>query len=393
MKIILYEWDAYGEQGLYNGLQSMGFTVSTYNRKIKNHLADEEFLTELTLMIVNNNMDAVVSFNYFPLIAMACKAAKVKYISWIFSEPHFSLYSDTVFFDSNYIFCFDRLQMEKLREYGVSHAYHQPLATDTELFEDSIRNDSTITTDEISFVGTLYTDERDYFSQIPYLPAYIKGYVEGICEAQMKVYGYNMLPDVLQKDMLVQMKEYISFHMDAGYFLPFEQFIMDIINKKITIMERSRILKSLSENFLTTIYSGSDTSHLPKLKNKGYVHYYKQMPKIFHDSKINLNITLRSITSGIPLRVLDVLGCGGFLLTNYQPEIAENFQNGKELVMYESPEHLRELCNYYLTHEEERLEIASNGYEKIKREFNYQRGLSRIIEIIRENEGDDKGQI
>ncbi|HKM35319.1 MAG TPA: glycosyltransferase [Lachnospiraceae bacterium] len=383
MKIILYEWEAYGEQGLHRGLESMGFNVSTYKRKIKNHLADNEFLTELTLMIVNNTMDAVISFNYFPLIAMACKAAKVKYLSWIFSEPHFSLYSDTVFFDSNYIFCFDHVQMEKLKAYGVTHAYHQSLAVDTELFEESIYNEKNKSTDEISFVGTLYTDERDYFSQIPFLPAYIKGYVEGICEAQMKVYGYNMLPDVLPRDILDQMKEYISFHMDAGYFLPFEQFIMDIINKKITIMERSRILKDLSENFHTTIYTGSDTGHLSKLSNGGYVHYYKQMPKIFHNSKINLNITLRSITSGIPLRVLDVLGCGGFLLTNYQPEIAEAFENGKELVMYESKEQLRELCYYYLSHEEERLEIAANGNKKVKEEFNYQKTLSKIARIIR----------
>lgn len=383
MKIILYEWEAYGEQGLYRGLQSMGYTVSIYNRKIQNHLTDDAFLTELTLMIVNNSMDAVVSFNYFPLIAMACKAAKTKYITWIFSEPHFSLYSDTVFFDSNYIFCFDRAQMERLRAYGVSHAYHLPLAVDTELFKESIQKDNNSSTNEISFVGTLYTDERDYFSQIPYLPEYIKGYLEGICEAQMKVYGYNMLPDVLSKDILDQMKEFISFHMDAGYFLSFEQFVMDIINKKITIMERSRLLEDLSENYHTTIFTGSDTGHLPKLHNGGYVHYYKQMPKIFHNSKINLNITLRSITSGIPLRVLDVLGCGGFLLTNYQPEIAEAFENGKELVMYESKEQLRELCGYYLSHEEERQEIAANGYKRINEQFHYYKALSEIERIIK----------
>lgn len=382
MKIILYEWDAYGERGLYRGLQSMGFDISIYNRKIKNHLADDEFLTELTLMIVNHAINAVISFNYFPLIAMACKAAKVKYISWIFSEPHFSLYSDTVFFDTNYIFCFDYVQMQKLQEYGVPHAYHQPLAVDTELFEESIQSDENKRCDDISFVGTLYTDERDYFSQIPYLPEYIKGYVEGICEAQLKVYGYNMLPDVLSKDILNQMKEYISFHMDAGYFLPFEQFIMDIINKKITIMERSRLLKTLSESYHTTIYTGSDTTHLPMLKNGGYVHYYNQMPKIFQSSKINLNISLRSITSGIPLRVLDVLGCGGFLLTNYQPEIAEYFDNGKELVMYESKEQLKELCGYYLLHEDERREIAANGKKKVKEQFQYSMALSGIVKTI-----------
>ncbi len=382
MKIILYQWEAYGERGLYCALKEMGFIVTTYSRKIKNHLADEEFLTDLTLQITNYHIDAVFSYNYFPLIAMACKAAKIKYISWIFSEPHFSLYSETVFFDTNFIFCFDRVQMERLQGIGVTHAYHLPLATDTELFAESISQDTIKTRDTITFVGTLYTDERDYFSQVPFLPEYIKGYVEGICEAQMKIYGYNMLPDVLSEDILSQMKQYINFHMDDGYFLSFKQFIMDIIHKKITIMERSRILKDLSKNFPTTIYTGSDTSHLPMIHNGGYIHYYNHMPSIFHNSKINLNITLRSITSGIPLRVLDVLGSGGFLLTNYQPEIADFFENGKELVMFENTLQLRELCKYYLEHEEERKEIAENGFHKVREEFSYQMALWKMMKEV-----------
>ena len=35
------------------------------------------------------------------------------------------------------------------------------------------------------------------------------------------------------------------------------------------------------------------------------------MPEVFRKSKINLNITLRSIISGISLRVYDILGAGG----------------------------------------------------------------------------------
>ena len=33
---------------------------------------------------------------------------------------------------------------------------------------------------------------------------------------------------------------------------------------------------------------------------------------------------------------MDILGAGGFLLSNYQPELAEYFEDGKEVVMYHS---------------------------------------------------------
>ena len=60
---------------------------------------------------------------------------------------------------------------------------------------------------------------------------------------------------------------------------------------------------------------------LPHVKNRGIADSERVMPKIFKCSKINLNMTLRSIKSGIPQRAFDIMGCGGFLMSNYQPEL------------------------------------------------------------------------
>lgn len=68
--------------------------------------------------------------------------------------------------------------------------------------------------------------------------------------------------------------------------------------------------------------------------------YYTVMNKIFYLSKINLNITLPSIESGIPQRVLDIMGSGGFVLTNYQPEIEEVFEIGKDIEVFHTLEEL-----------------------------------------------------
>ena len=106
------------------------------------------------------------------------------------------------------------------------------------------------------------------------------------------------------------------------------------------------------------------------------------MPLVFHYSKININITLRSITSGIPLLVMDILACEGFLLTNYQSEIAEYFEDGRELVIYENFEDMYEKIAYYLQHEDERKQIAHAGYEKVKEQFNYTRGIDKIVQAL-----------
>ena len=106
------------------------------------------------------------------------------------------------------------------------------------------------------------------------------------------------------------------------------------------------------------------------------------MPRIFHASRINLNITMRPIESGLSLRIWDVLGCGGFLLTNYQSEIPEYFEIGRDLETYDSMEELEQKAAYYLTHEEERLEIALHGYEKVSMLHTYEIRIAEMIRIL-----------
>lgn len=78
------------------------------------------------------------------------------------------------------------------------------------------------------------------------------------------------------------------------------------------------------------------------------------------------------------------MACGGFCLTNFQQEIAENFVDGKELVMYTSLDDALEKAEYYLTHETERLEIAGNGQRKIKERFRMEQRVGKILEFLQD---------
>jgi spore maturation protein CgeB len=78
---------------------------------------------------------------------------------------------------------------------------------------------------------------------------------------------------------------------------------------------------------------------------------------------------------------MDIMGAGGFLLSNYQQELAEYFEVGKELVLYDSREDLMQKIDYYLCHEEERQEIARCGQRKIEENFSYRKVLPRIFSV------------
>lgn len=103
------------------------------------------------------------------------------------------------------------------------------------------------------------------------------------------------------------------------------------------------------------------------------------MPIIFNQSKINLNPASKAIRSGIPLRIFDVFACEGFVLSNYQIELAELFVPGEDFVYYDSVEAIPEVINYYLEHDNERREISHNAYVKVRDNYSYMLRLNGLL--------------
>ena len=68
-------------------------------------------------------------------------------------------------------------------------------------------------------------------------------------------------------------------------------------------------------------------------------------------------------------------------MSNYQPGLAEEFEDGREMVLFESREDLLEKTAYYLEHEEERREIALRGWEKVQQRFTYEIQLRKMLAI------------
>ena len=140
------------------------------------------------------------------------------------------------------------------------------------------------------------------------------------------------------------------------------------------------MLEQMGEIGHTCFYS-SEPASIPNVKSKGPLKYSDEMPCVFRYSKLNLNPTLKCIQSGIPLRALDIMGAGGVLLSNYQPELAEYFENEKDLILYESIEDAVAKADFYLRHENLRREIAANGNKKVKESFSYPERINTMFRI------------
>ena len=165
--------------------------------------------------------------------------------------------------------------------------------------------------------------------------------------------------------ILAELSECVDFRQDENSFSDIKLiFTNTFLGYKMAQTERIECLNLLAKAAKVDLYT--DDPAKDRLRNviiRGTVSYFNDMPKVFAASKINMNFTIRNIRSGIPLRVWDVLGAGGFLLTNFQPEFLSFFENGKDIVFYDSLSDMQAKALYYLEHEDERKQIAENGHK------------------------------
>lgn len=395
MHILMYRWKAYNYRDIEQTFLLLGHTVDNIEQELGSYDVSPEFERVIEEKIRGTHYDMVFTVNYFPLISNVCERTGVKYVSWTCDNPLISMYHESVFHDCNYIFTFDKTNYLEFRGMGVKHIWYLPLAVDTERMdallgvpEEAGRRKSAQDPEmqkyrgDVAFVGSLY--ERNSYDKIKNrLPEYLRGYFDAVMEAQLNISGANIVEPMLTTNILEQLQEYFQLEKSEASFSDLGLiFQTTVLGFKIAEIERRRALIELSKHYKVNVYSNSDVSDLLRIQYCGSVDYWSEMPKVFRMSKINLNFTIPNIKSGIPLRIWDVLGCGGFLLTNYQAEIPYYFKEGEDLVCFDGLEDLCEKVGYYLEHEEERKRIAWNGYRKVREKHSYIERIHTILDTV-----------
>ena len=390
--ILFLEWNSYANEYMKRAWTQAGdtFVSFSFDAKGRNTRFDGGLTMEIARVLLAGKYDYMFSFNYCPVAAMAAKACRVRYVSWVYDSPYAQLYSETVHYPTNDIRVFDRAEVEKLRELGVKTVSYLPMAADVAYYDSLQRQNGLQYGADISFVGSLYTEsDMQLFHRLEALSNMDREYLEELLQEQKKLHGKNILEEQLRQNVpfmeRLEMAVPLAQYPDA--FAPKEWYYANFyLYRKVTAYERMDILELLAQKYNLKVYThledknirnGIYSSELAKaLQSK--VDYYTQAPYVYKNSKINLNITLRSIGSGIPLRCFDIMGCGGFLLTNYQADLFDLFEADKDFVYYTDDEDLLAKVEYYLRHDEEREAIARKGYEKVKERHTY---IERLLEI------------
>lgn len=380
MKLLIYGWNSYLQHDIYEIFKEQGIQYEVFPWQFQDKNRDEAFEKWFADSVDCSQYDALFSINFWPMLSKVCLKNSLKYIAYCYDAPlNVERLEDSIGNSCNYVFFFDAMQFAKYKNAGFDTVWHLLLGVNRTRLKRLILSaeERKQYQAEVSFVGNLYESRiQDILAP---LKEQTKGYLTALMDSQSKIYGYYMLDELLTDELLTDINgQYRKKQPDTQFCLSREALSFAMASE-VTRRDRLILLNLCGKRFDTRFYCYQGSELLRGVQKCNGVDYVSQMPKVFACSMINLNPSLRIIQSGIPLRAFDIMGAGGFLLSNYQEELSELYENEREMVIYESLEDAVEKADFYLRHEDLRMGIAKRGREKTLREHSLQDRLTEIF--------------
>lgn len=106
---------------------------------------------------------------------------------------------------------------------------------------------------------------------------------------------------------------------------------------------------------------------------------FNDAAEIYSRSKIVFNI---SINDDLNMRTFEGMATGSFMLTSWNPEVAETFEDGKHLVLYKDLDDMIEKARYYISHDEEREAIAAAGCAEVLEKHTFKNRVEQVLKTV-----------
>ena len=390
---ILYVYGLSTEKNIVQTLRKLQCDVMEYPEVQDTSNMDEEKINALVAYVKEHGITHLMSIHLIYNVAVAAYWAGIKYISVIWDAPYLKAYTVMGTLDNIWYSAFDKLDAERMRQGGCPHVMYQPLSVNREnilawkkrfLAKRRYIHD-------ISLIANLYEDNA-YDRCLDLLPENMQAYFRSIFEeAAFKWDGVNRVYGKTGQEILEYMKLVSpTLKINNPYNVEDVRYFEAMyLIRKLANIERVCVLNLLTEDHDVYLYTYSevDETLMPKVHRRPPVQVGEATSFIYAGTKINLNIALKGIEGGTTQRIMDIMGAGGFVLTNYCEETAELFEEDKEIVMFLTPEELIQKVDYYLEHEEEREQIARAGHEKAMNDYTYEKKIKRLLDWVTEDEG------
>ncbi|MEA1971875.1 MAG: glycosyltransferase, partial [Candidatus Cloacimonadota bacterium] len=362
-----------------SALKQMNHNVK-YLHIDKNDYDYTKFIKNILHLINSFKPDLILTINHLGFdksgkLTELLTDLEIPYASWYVDSPSviLSSYEQNVSDFCN-LFVWDKDYLDEVRKVGYNFVDYLPLATMPELFKPQnipFKND-------VSFVGSsmvfaIHKNMRSFIHRPDLLNIFEKVVIRFLEISSRKV------ADAINE--LKQDNYKISFD-DEEQRKDFEAAVLWRATQKYRLSG----IKQLAE-FNLTLRGDPNWDRFvdDRYKLGREIWYYDDMPEFYNSSKINFNMTSLQMKYAVNQRVFDVPACQRFILTDYQEQLEEIFEVGKDIICFNDIEEIPDLVKYYLKNPAKRNEIAMRGYQKIIDSHTYIHRLTKLIQVVKKN--------
>ena len=386
MKALFYISKKIGGDDILYGLFELGIDAERSELAV-----DLDNINDKQVEIITGEVkgyDFVITRSFSVNVAEGCHIAGVPYLAWCYDSPVLALYSREAMYPTNYVFVFDKMHLKRLKELGLHNVYYQPLAA------NMIKASKVRITDhdlkqydrDVSFVGSTY-NKGYYATLIDGLPDECKEECEKLFDCHMCRWdkGSSIFDELSDNSISLLYGRISKDGRDA--FSISDRYLTEILVLVIELTSRERValLNESAGRFMTIVHTHDPEKYRDIIKASlmpPLGELSDELYKTYAAAKINLNLTMRSIESGIPQRIFDIMSVGGCVFSNYQEEAEELFIPDKEIILFKSLEEFIDKAEYYIKHEKKRLEIGARGYLKVRDKYNYPNAIKNMIKKL-----------
>ncbi|MBU0567445.1 glycosyltransferase [bacterium] len=321
--------------------------------------------------IITKKPDFVFTVDHAGLIPELLTEARIPFASWFIDSPFYWAGHEALRRSiSSYclLFLWDRAYTKPLKEMGFKNVYYLPLATNPNVFKEIAlsKEEKERFGCRISFAGASFSHALSLYE------AYCR---QKIRDPKIKVRLDEVIKELSQNPLL-DIK-----NLTSGLSLE-EEFVkcLDFAGSSLYRKEAVEAVAGLGLN----LYGDDGWKELFKGQSffKGPIENRTDLPKLYNGSLINLNITKSQLRTALNMRLFDIAACGGFILTDWREDLERLFKVGNEVAVYRNKGELREKAAYYLTHPQEREEMAKRAKKKVLERHTFKKRMEKMIKTV-----------
>lgn len=314
----------------------------------------------------------VLTINISEKVRQICKLLGLNYVSWTVDIPAYNFFQPENRNPLYRHYTADCVAYQQARSLGWNNVYYLPPATSGKVKTQQDLETWRHLKNYVVFIGnTSFVSE--FQNLIGLVSAKCSQQLNEMIIRQVESPDYWCLPQIINEFIStypalwhevvnrwgLQPTDGYTVKDKLAYYLGKESAGRIRLNLVEEIMKKCKVAVFGDEGW-------QKLAHNPNFLYGGTANHYTEVPAIYQSAGVNLNLTRPYAQNRVlPVRIFDVLGSGGFLLSNEDSLLKEYFRPDEHLILCSSKDIAEQAANWLNKPARIRQEIAEAGQKLV----------------------------